>query len=155
MHADESQPEQRAHGFAVKRESVVRMVRFGIVGASGILVNQGLLVLLHGRVGWPLPIASAIAIETSILSNFALNSRWTWKIDLGGSFRRWLWKGLQYHAATVVSGFAGNGSVLLMLVYLFDLDYRLANLAGIFVGSALNFAAGELWVFRDPPVDEP
>lgn len=139
----------------MNRESAGRILRFGIVGASGVLVNQGLLMLLHGHFAWPLPIASAVAIEVSILTNFALNARWTWKIDLEGSFRRWMWKALQYHAATVLSAFAGNVTVLLVLVYVFDVDYRLANLAGIVVGSALNFVAGEFWVFRNPPSRAP
>jgi dolichol-phosphate mannosyltransferase len=135
----------------MNRESFERIVRFAVVGASGVVVNQGLLMLLHGHFGWPLPLASAVAIEVSILTNFALNSRWTWNIDLGGSLRSWVWKAIQYHAATVLSAFAGNGTVLLSLVYLFDVDYRIANLLGIIVGSALNFAAGEFWVFRPPP----
>ena len=31
--------------------------------------------------------------------------------------------------------------------YLFAVDYRLANLVGIAAGSALNFFAGEVWIF--------
>jgi dolichol-phosphate mannosyltransferase len=131
------------------RDSVGRMLRFGIVGASGVVVNQGLLMLLHGRFELPLLLSSVVAIETSILSNFALNSRWTWKIDLGRSLRSWLLKALQYHAATVVTAFAGNVIILLGLVHLAGVDYRLANLLGIAVGSGLNYALGELWVFRD------
>jgi len=139
----------------VSRAALGRMLRFGIVGASGVLVNQGLLMALHGGLAWPLPVSSALAIEVSILTNFALNSVWTWKVDLGGSVRRWTWKAIQYHAATVFSAFAGNGTVLLVLVYLFDVDYRLANLVGIAVGSAVNFFAGELWVFRSTPERAP
>ena len=131
--------------------SLGRMVRFGIVGASGIVVNQGLLMLLHGTFGLPLLISSLIAIETSILSNFALNSRWTWKVDLGRSLRSWVRKAVQYHAATVVSAFAGNVLILMGLVHLFGVDYRLANLVGIAVGSGLNYLAGEFWVFRKTP----
>ncbi len=132
------------------RTVVGRMLRFGIVGTSGVVVNQGLLMLLHGVFALPLLLSSAIAIETSILTNFTLNSRWTWKIDLGGSLRRWLRKAIQYHAATVVSAFAGNIMMLIALVHLFGVDYRLANLAGIAVGSVLNYVAGEFWVFRKP-----
>ena len=131
--------------------SLGRMIRFGIVGASGIVVNQGLLMLLHGTFDLPLLISSLIAIETSILSNFALNSRWTWKVDLGRSLRSWVQKAVQYHAATVVTAFAGNVLVLMALVHLFGVDYRLANLAGIAVGSGLNYLAGEFWVFRKTP----
>jgi dolichol-phosphate mannosyltransferase len=131
--------------------SIGRMIRFGIVGASGIVVNQGLLMLLHGTFGLPLLVSSLIAIETSILSNFTLNSRWTWKVDLGRSLRSWVRKAVQYHAATVVSAFAGNVLILMGLVHLFGVDYRLANLVGITVGSGLNYLAGEFWFFRKTP----
>ena len=43
-----------------------------------------------------------------------------------------------------------NASVLTGLVYLFDVDYRFANLAGIAGAMGLNFLAGEYWVFRKP-----
>ena len=135
----------------LERAALGRMLRFGIVGASGIVVNQGLLMLLHGTFGLPLLISSLVAIEMSILSNFTLNSRWTWKVDLGRSLRRWVRKAAQYHAATVISAFAGNVLILMALVHLFGVDYRLANLVGIAVGSGLNYLAGEFWVFRKTP----
>jgi len=133
---------------AMERETIGRMLRFGIVGVSGVVVNQGLLMLLHGSFGLPLLISSVIAIEMSILSNFTLNSRWTWKIDLGGSLRSWARKAVQYHAATILSAFAGNVLILMGLVHLMGVDYRLANLAGIAAASGLNYVAGEFWVFR-------
>jgi dolichol-phosphate mannosyltransferase len=137
------------------RPALGRMLRFGIVGASGVVVNQGLLMLLHGVVDLPLLVSSVLAIETSILSNFTLNSRWTWKIDLGGSLRGWLRKAVKYHAATVASAAVGNIVVLMSLVHLFGVDYRLGNLAGIGVGSGLNYLAGEFWVFRTPTRSAP
>jgi dolichol-phosphate mannosyltransferase len=135
----------------LERAALGRMLRFGIVGASGIVVNQGLLMLLHGAFELPLLLSSLIAVEMSILSNFTLNSRWTWKVDLGRSPRDWVRKAVQYHAATVVTAFAGNVVVLMGLVHLFGVDYRLANLVGIAVGSGLNYVAGEFWVFRKTP----
>ena len=30
----------------------------------------------------------------------------------------------------------------------FGVDYRIANLAGIALGTLVNFTAGELWIFR-------
>jgi putative flippase GtrA len=54
--------------------SIGRMLRFGMVGLSGVLVNQGLLMLLHGTFGAPLLLSSIIAIEVSILTNFLLNT---------------------------------------------------------------------------------
>ncbi|MBU0692015.1 GtrA family protein [bacterium] len=130
------------------RSTTGRIIRFGLVGASGVVVNQGLLMLLHGTAGLPLILSSAIAIECSIMSNFILNSLWTWHYDFEGSSRIWFRKVIEYHAATALSAFVGNIVVLTGLVYLFDIDYRIANLAGIAVGSALNYLASEHWVFR-------
>lgn len=136
----------RAAAMADTKGSLARFVRFGVVGASGVVVNQGLLMLLHGSFGAPLLVASMIAIEVSILTNFLLNHVWTWRLSLRvpGLLRRCL----QYHAAAVMAAFAGNVIVLMAAVELFGVDYRLANLLGIAVGTVINFTAGELWIFR-------
>ncbi|MDD4051126.1 MAG: glycosyltransferase family 2 protein [candidate division Zixibacteria bacterium] len=56
-----------------------RIGRFGVVGATGVGVNWGMYALLaHGLVLAPLG-AAVIAIETSIISNFLLNDRWTFQ----------------------------------------------------------------------------
>lgn len=126
--------------------SIGRMLRFGMVGLSGVLVNQGLLMLLHGTFGAPLLLSSIIAIEVSILTNFLLNHTWTWRLPLRepGLIRR----AVQYHAAAVMAAFAGNVMVLMGAVELFGVDYRIANLVGIAVGTVINFTAGEVWIFR-------
>ena len=125
---------------------VARFVRFGVVGLSGVVVNQGLLMLLHGSAGAPLLLSSMVAIETSILTNFLLNHTWTWRVPLRepGLLRR----AVQYHAAAVMAAFAGNVLVLMGAVEFFGVDYRIANLAGIAVGTVINFTAGEIWIFR-------
>jgi len=126
--------------------SIGRMLRFGIVGLSGVVVNQGLLMLLHGTFKAPLLLSSILAIEISILTNFLLNHIWTWRLPLRepGLIRRVV----QYHAAAVMAAFAGNVIVLMSAVELFNVDYRIANLVGIAVGTVINFTAGEVWIFR-------
>lgn len=128
--------------------SAARMVRFGIVGGSGVIVNQGFLMLFHGVAGLPLLLSSIVAIELSIINNFVWNSLWTWKYNYGGSLKLWLQKCLQYHTTTVLTAFIGNVLVLMALVKLFGIDYRIANLIGIAVGSVLNYFLAEVWVFR-------
>src|SRR3989442_12001284 len=53
-------------------------IKFNIVGLTGVFVNEGLLITLQS-VGVYVLTASAIAIEASILSNFALNDFWTFR----------------------------------------------------------------------------
>ena len=53
-----------------------RFLKFGAVGASGVVVNLGALWALRNA-GLVDTAASALAIELSILSNFAFNELWT------------------------------------------------------------------------------
>jgi putative flippase GtrA len=133
-----------------------RFARFGLVGISGVVVNQSILILLHGGLGWPLLLSSPIAIELAIISNFVLSAIWIWRYDFGGSRGLIVRKFVQYQAATLFSSLIVNASVLAALVYWLGVDYRIANLCGIAAGMMLNFLAGELWVFRPPlAVDTP
>ncbi len=129
-------------------DRIGRFIRFGVVGASGVVVNQGLLMLIHGSLGWPLLLSSIIAIEAAILNNFLWSSTWIWRFDYDHSLRLILQKLAQYQAATLFTSMVVNASVLASLVYGLDFDYRLANLAGIAAGMGVNFLAGEFWVFR-------
>lgn len=124
-----------------------RLLRFLIVGASGVAVNQGALVFLHGVWRWPLAPASAVAVEASILSNFVFNALWTWRDVFEGGIRRWLYRGLQYHAVTLAAA-ATNILGLVVLARGFGMDYRTANLVAIGIGSALTYLASDRWVFR-------
>jgi putative flippase GtrA len=122
-----------------------RAARFLAVGACGVGVNQGGLMLLHGA--WPLPLASAVAVECSILGNFLLNSLWTWRDQPAPSWSGWARRALQYHAVTFLAAIV-NVTGLVVLVRGPGLDYRIANLIAIGAGSALTFVVSDRWVFR-------
>lgn len=53
-----------------------RFLKFAVVGASGVVVNLGCLALLR-PLGVHINLASALAIEVSLLSNFCVNHLWT------------------------------------------------------------------------------
>ncbi len=55
----------------------VRFLKFGAVGASGVGVNLAFLWLFADLLGFHTNLASALAIEVSIVSNFLLNEAWT------------------------------------------------------------------------------
>ncbi len=54
----------------IKSKRLEELIKFGVVGGSGVLVNMGLLFILTSFLSVRLEIASPIAIELSILSNF-------------------------------------------------------------------------------------
>ncbi|MFP3914780.1 MAG: glycosyltransferase [Actinomycetota bacterium] len=116
-------------------------MRFALVGATGVVVNNLILFLLHGLAGLLLPIASVVAVESAIVSNFLLNDRWT--------FRRLQPEVGRFLRFNVVSagGLLVNVAVLTSLVELFGLHYLIANLAGIGAALAWNFSINVRWTW--------
>ena len=56
-----------------------RVARFALVGLSGVIVNLAALHLFAGVLGIHEVVASALAIETSIVTNFLLNDAFTFR----------------------------------------------------------------------------
>lgn len=55
------------------------VVRYGIVGASGVFVDLALLALLVEVAGVPLLLANALSFSGAVASNYRLNSYWTFR----------------------------------------------------------------------------
>jgi len=119
-----------------------RPLKFAFVGALGILVNMSLLYALVAR-GSPVYLASPIAIEASILSNFALNDLWTFRDRRGG---RWTWRCLKYHLS-VLTGAIVNYATLVLLTALGS-SYLVANMIGILLGYLANYLTSESLVWN-------
>jgi dolichol-phosphate mannosyltransferase len=130
------------------RDSVftVRFLKFGIVGASGILVNMGILYVLTEYASLKYFIASPIAIETSILSNFFINLVWTWS-DRSGVGSVWT-KLVRYHIGAGATAIFVNYLILVGLTELVHLHYLVSNLIGIAFGTLSNFVVNDLWTFK-------
>src|SRR5512135_1189093 len=123
-----------------------RLLKFGVVGATGVGVNMGALYLLTEFARIPYFVGSLIAIEMSILSNFWLNLVWTWK-DRSDSGTIWM-KVWRYHVGAGLTAILGNYLVLIGLTELFGLNYMLSNLVGIGVGTLSNYIVNDLWTFK-------
>lgn len=118
-----------------------RPLKFIAVGISGVFVNNGLLYLLY-TLGLGLRIADAISIELSIISNFAINSVWTFRNRREGTLPSRL---LKYNIVTLLGG-AINYAAFNVLM-LFTSHYILANTVGIGLGFLANYLGSELFVW--------
>ena len=120
-------------------------IKFAFVGGSGVVVNMGLLYILTRLLDVRLEIASPIAIEVSILTNFTLNNLWTFsKRDTHVPF----WSRLfRYHLVTGLAGVV-NYLILLLLVRTFGLHDMISNLIGILVGTIITYSLNSLWTWR-------
>ena len=112
------------HHESIVWQEWVKLFKFGAVGLSGIIVNEGVLIYLKGYVQFSLPVASIIAIELSILSNFILNDTWTFKTKEQHALSHW-WQRLLSCQVVSVGGVAINFIILNALA-----AYRRYRLSG-------------------------
>jgi dolichol-phosphate mannosyltransferase len=101
-------------------------IKFNIVGLAGIVVNEALLIVLKSQ-GYSLIVASVIAIEVSILSNFVLNDLWTFRDRRHGHVvvRLAKFNGL------MIIGLIANLVILYAFTAYLGVQYTISNLIGI------------------------
>lgn len=122
-----------------------RILKFSVVGVSGVLVNMGMLYILTEYFDILYFISSFLAIELSIISNFILNDIWTW-----GDRRKkkFLHRIIQYHISVGLTAIFANWLILLLLTEVFGVYYLISNLVGISVGMFSNYILNDVWTFR-------
>lgn len=122
-------------------QTITHFCKFAIVGASGVLVNNVVLYLCHDIASLSLIPSSIIAIETSVLSNFALNAAWTF-----ADYKNPVEKLCKFHIVSAIPIFANLG-----VLYFFansGMYYLYANLLGIIAGTAWNFVVNLKWTWK-------
>ena len=127
-----------------------RPIKFLIVGIIGVVVNEGMLALLH-TYSHDLEIISLISIELSILSNYLLNAFWTFRdrSTKEGSFNAFSMKELLKYNLVALGGLMVN-IITLVLLTSYGIEYLDSNLVGIVLGFILNYIGSEkiVWKFK-------
>jgi|SRR5208337_239861 len=116
-----------------------RVFKFGIVGISGIIINQGVLISLKEYAGFSIPVASVFAIELAILNNFIWNDLWTFKECDKTQKLSCTWHRLLLFEVVSAGGAIINFALLNILTFSMAIDYRIANIIGILLGFGWNF----------------
>ena len=117
------------------------MVRFGIVGALGGVLNTAFLFLLYQVLHLALLLSSLAACELAVISNFLLNDRWVF------GRRSASWTRFAKFNVTAAGGVAVTAGVIWTLVGLLGMHYLVAN--GVALGAAglLNLGLSVRWVW--------
>ncbi|HXF40292.1 MAG TPA: GtrA family protein [Blastocatellia bacterium] len=121
-----------------------RFARFSIVGAGGIVVQTLALAALLRFSDIHYMLATALAVELSVLNNFVWHRRWTWADRRASRTALAL---LRFNATTGAMSLAGNLVFMFLLVSGLRLDPRAANLIAIGLCSLVNFALSDRFVF--------
>ena len=128
-----------------------RFIKFGIVGASGVVVNLAVLYVgqeyLFTEVAQQtlrLNLSLALAIFIATISNFFWNRRWTWHDRKEHRTVPVIVQFGQYALACWVGIVVQIGLTNLFALFLY---YMLANLIAVVIASLFNFVANDFWTF--------
>ena len=132
----------------------MRFLKFGLVGLSGVLVNEGLLWLLTENLGLYYLLSAAIAVETAIITNFILNDIWTFRDRRTPGNRSLLGRGLKFNLVSL-GGLGINIAILWTVTEVVGISYLISNLIGIAGATLWNYTINTLWTWRAKPSSEP
>jgi len=114
------------------------------VGASGVLVNLGLLFYLTEYVGLWYFLSYSLAISASITSNFILNKFWTFRDSINS--QKTIVMYVKFASVSFLGMAIQLGSVY-FLVESLSVYYMLAALISISIAGAINFIINRSWTF--------
>ena len=127
-----------------KPENWAQLIRFGLVGGSGYVVNLIAFAILT-EAGDLHHIAAAIgAFMVAVTNNFVWNRMWTFRAEAPG--RHPAHQGLRFLAVSVV-GLGVNLAILEALVSGADLGELPAQAIAVAVAMPVNFVGNKLWTF--------
>ncbi len=120
--------------------------KYYAVGASGVLVNLGLLFYLTEYVGLWYFLSYTLAISASITSNFILNKFWTFRDSINS--QRTVVMYVKFASVSFLGMAIQLGSVY-FLVESLSVYYMMAALISISIAGAINFIINRSWTFGE------
>lgn len=120
----------------------LQLLRFGVVGASGYMVNLSVFALIVSKAGVDYRAGAALAFLTAVTNNFIWNRRWTFRVRRGP---------IPHQAARFlvvsVGAFLLSLAVLELLVSVSGSGELLAQATAVALVMPANFLGNRLWTF--------
>jgi putative flippase GtrA len=130
--------------------TALRVVRFGMVGAAGVVVDEGVLALVHYGAGLDPYTSRVISIFCAMTFTWWGNRKLTFAehaaTGTGAVFREWL----KFVAANAVGAVVNYSTFTLLVRFApFPLSNPLlATAIGVGVGMIFNFTLSQRFVFK-------
>lgn len=121
----------------------LQLLRFGIVGLSGYVVNLAVYAFFAQVVGTPYLLAAVLAFLVAVSNNFLWNRHYTFKVRYG----RRRHQAARFLVVSLVA-FTASVVVLAFLVEIAGLDKIVAQAIAVVAALPLNFLGQRLWSFR-------
>ena len=123
----------------------VRWGKFNLVGAVGMAVQLGTLALINRLVPGHYMVATAAAIEITLLHNFVWHLHYTWRDRrCRSALRSQL---IRFHLSNGLVSMVGTLALMPILVGEMRIPVVVANAIAILCCSIVNFCLGHNWAF--------
>ena len=123
-----------------RRTNWIQLIKFGIVGATGYVIN---LVVFAALLSWGAHVAAAISFVIAAASNYWWNRHWTFvhqKAHIGAQGARFF--------IVSLAAFAVNQLWLVLFIDLLHWRKVASQAVAIILVTPLNFLGNKLWSFR-------
>jgi putative flippase GtrA len=122
----------------------LQLVRFGVVGGSGFVVNLAVYAVCVHAIGIDYRVSSVVAWLVAVLNNFLLNRHWTFDATAGSARLQ----GARFFVVSLVAEALSLG-LLTVFVESAGIAKVPAQALAVAVAMPLNFLGNKLWSFRD------
>jgi putative flippase GtrA len=124
---------------------LVRWGKFNLVGMVGMAVQLGALALINRLAPGHYMLATAAAIEITLLHNFVWHLHYTWRDRrCRSALRSQL---IRFHLSNGLVSLVGNLAMMPLLVEGMRIPVVAANAIAILCCSVVNFCLGHNWAF--------
>ncbi|HTR88979.1 MAG TPA: GtrA family protein, partial [Solirubrobacteraceae bacterium] len=131
------------HGLR-KPSNWLQLVRFGLVGGVGFVVNVGVYALCVHVLGIDYRLAAVAAWMVAVTNNFVLNRHWTFAAG-HGSVR---FQAIRFFVVSLLA-FGVSFLILTALVELAGVAKVPAQALAVALSTPMNFLGNKLWSFRE------
>jgi putative flippase GtrA len=126
-------------------EKIARWGKFNLVGAVGMAVQLGALALINRLAPGHYMLATAAAIEITLLHNFVWHLHYTWRDRrCRSALRSQL---IRFHLSNGLVSMIGNLALMPVLIEGVRIPVVAANAIAILCCSIVNFFLGDQWAF--------
>lgn len=125
---------------------LTRFLRFNVVGAIGVVLQLAILAVLNRALPHRYLLTSTLAVELTILHNFAWHTRYTWPQTTSGRTAL-----LRFHLSNGLVSIFGNLVLMHLFVRSLHTPVLLANALSITCCGLANFLLAHHWAFASAP----
>lgn len=123
-----------------------RLVKFAIVGLSGVFITEGLLWLFTDFYGIYYVLSAVLSTEIAIINNFIWNEVWTFKDRAHGALSDSLSRFVKFNLSRIL-GMMISVALLMLLTEVFGIYYLISNLSAVIIVFIINYLFSSTYIW--------